>query len=300
MIISASYKTDIPAFYGDWFRARRAAGFCTVRNVWNNRDFRVPLNDADCSAFVFWTRNARPFRDELARTARTHPFTVQYTITGNPRWLERAVPRADNAIADIREIARNFGPDATVWRYDPVLISDETPEGWHTENATRIADALAGSVNEVVISFARIYRKTARNLARATEQQSVDWRDPDAAAKRGLLEKLRGIAEDRSMTLTVCTQPELADGLAAPARCIDTARLNRVAAHFDHAPVTARTKGPRTGCLCTESRDIGSYETCPHGCVYCYAVSDPEAARRNQRAHDPSVETLAPQMVESA
>jgi len=102
------------------------------------------------------------------------------------------------------------------------------------------------------------------------------------------------------MTLAVCTQPELADGLAAPARCIDTTRLNRIAAHFGHVPVTARTKGPRPGCLCAESRDIGSYETCPHGCVYCYAVSDPKAARRNQRAHDPSARTLAPQMVEPA
>ncbi len=300
MIISASYKTDIPAFYGAWFRARREAGFCTVRNVWNNRDFRVSLRDEDCSAFVFWTRNSRPFRDELERTARTHPFTIQYTLTGYPRWLERAVPQPADAIDDIREIARNFGPHAAVWRYDPVLVSDDTPEGWHAENARHIAGALAGSVDEMVVSFAQIYRKTARNLAVAAERQSVGWRAPDADAKRDLLESLRDIAGEHAMKLTVCTQPEVADGVAEAARCIDTVRLNRMAAHLGHPPVTARTKGPRPGCMCAESRDIGSYETCPHGCVYCYAVSRPDVTRRNQRMHVPSAETLAPQMVKPA
>ena len=96
-IISASYKTDIPAFYGDWFRARRMAGSCEVCNAWNGKTFRVSLRDENCSGFVFWTRNAKPFLAELDRTARTHPFVAQYTVTGYPRSLERSVVTTDAA-----------------------------------------------------------------------------------------------------------------------------------------------------------------------------------------------------------
>ena len=93
------------------------------------------------------------------------------------------------------------------------------------------------------------------------------------------------------MALTLCTQPALAalvPGIAAPARCIDAGRLGDVAGR----PVAAPVKGNRPGCLCAESRDIGAYDSCPHGCVYCYAVRRPEAAKRNHRRHDPGAEML--------
>ncbi|MBO6783215.1 MAG: DUF1848 domain-containing protein [Alphaproteobacteria bacterium] len=303
MIISASYKTDIPALYGDWFRARRAAGHATVRNVWNGKDFRVSLRDEDCSAFVFWTRNPAPFRDELDRTAQRHPFTVQFTVNGNPRWLERAVPARADAVEELNRISARFGPDAAVWRYDPVLLTDDTPASWHVDNFTRIADAVAGATNEVVVSFARIYRKTRRNLDRACAMHRHQWQGPPDSQRTDLAAALQDRAGERGITLSLCAQPDLiaagkGEGITfTPARCIDVARLNRVAAHFGIADVTARTKGPREGCLCAESRDIGAYDTCSHGCVYCYAVSDPDAARRHQRAHRPDAESLHPETV---
>lgn len=295
MIVSASYKTDIPAFYGAWFRARRDAGACTVRNPWNGRDFTVSLADSDVDGFVFWTRNARPFADELARAARTHPFTVQYTITGYPRALERAVAPADAAIADFRAVSARFGPDCAVWRYDPVAITDATPPGWHRENFRRLAGALAGTTSEAVVSFARIYAKTRRNLDRAAAAHGNAWRDPEPGERTEILSGLGEIARENGMALTLCTQPELADSTRLPAaRCIDAGRLDRVAARFGHRAVTARTRGNRDGCLCAESRDIGAYDTCPHGCAYCYAVADHDRARRTHRVHDCAAESLAP------
>ncbi len=290
-IISASYKTDIPAFYGNWFRARRMAGSCSVRNAWNGKTFQVSLRDQDCSGFVFWTRNAGPFRDELARTARTHPLVVQYTVTGYPRTLERAVVSANDAVADISSISRRYGTKAVVWRYDPVVVTDATPIDWHVENFSRLAGALAGHVDEVVVSFAQIYRKTRRNLEKAARETGNGWAAPDDAAKHDLLSQLHEIAGRNSLALTLCAQPELADGRAA-ARCIDAARLDRVAKHLGHASVSARTKGTRPGCLCADSRDIGSYETCPHGCVYCYAVGNPDKVRQHHKEHDPSAGML--------
>lgn len=290
-IISASYKTDIPAFYGDWFRAMRIAGSCEVRNAWNGKTFRVSLRDEDCSGFVFWTRNAKPFRAELERTARTHPFVVQYTVTGYPRTLERSVIAANTAISDICDISNCYGMKSIVWRYDPVVITDATPAAWHIDNFTRLAGALAAGVDEVVVSFAQIYRKTRRNLDRAAHETGNGWTDPDNAAKQDLLGRLGEIAEQNGLILSLCAQPDLAGALTA-ARCIDTARLDNVARSMGHTPVSARTKAARPGCLCAESRDIGGYETCPHGCVYCYAVANPDKVRQTHKDHNPNAAML--------
>ena len=291
-IISASYKTDIPAFYGDWFRARRMAGSCRVRNTWNGKTFQVSLRDEDCSGFVFWTRNAKPFRAELDRTARTHPFVVQYTVTGYPRSLERSVVGADTAISNICDVSNRYGRHSIVWRYDPVAITDATPAAWHIDNFTRLAGTIAASVDEVVVSFAQIYRKTRHNLDRAARDTGNGWTDPDNATKHDLLGRLNEIAKQNGLILSLCAQPALNDGLTA-ARCIDAVRLNNVARSLGHAPVSARTKATRPGCLCTESRDIGGYETCPHGCVYCYAVGNPNKARQAHKDHDPNAAMLA-------
>ncbi|MDX1575308.1 MAG: DUF1848 family protein, partial [Kiloniellales bacterium] len=108
--------------------------------------------------------------------------------------------------------------------------------------------------------------------------------------KVDLLRDLAAIAADQGIRPTLCTQPELAASGIAPARCIDAARLADLAGR----PIEARTKGNRPGCLCAESRDIGAYDTCPHGCVYCYAVRRPETAKHRYRAHDPAGAFLAP------
>ncbi len=92
------------------------------------------------------------------------------------------------------------------------------------------------------------------------------------------------------MNLTLCTEPELdtAVARAAPARCVDVARLSRIAGRA----IKVGEKGNRPGCLCAESRDIGAYDTCAHGCLYCYAVGDHRKARTNLAAHDALAERL--------
>jgi len=177
-----------------------------------------------------------------------------------------------------------------VWRYDPVLVSSLTPPDWHAANFARLAGLLRGAVDEVVVSFVQIYRKSARNLDAAAHREGFAWRDPPAEEKRALLARLAAIAADHRMRLTVCAQPELTAPGAAPAACIDAARLSDVAGR----PIRARIRGNRPGCLCAESRDIGAYDGCAMGCAYCYAVSSPEAARHRLAAHDPAAPSLTP------
>ncbi len=284
MIVSASYRTDIPAFYGDWFMARLKAGSVRVRNPYGGAEALVSLQRRDVDGFVFWTRNAGPFMDALAEIdGRGTPFVVQFTITGYPRALESRVADAERAAEQVRAIARRFGARAAVWRYDPILDTTLTQPAWHRENFARLATALEGAVDEVVVSWATIYRKTTRNLTVAAKQHGFEWRDPEAEEKRGLLADLAAIAAEHGMRLTLCAQPEIALSGIEPARCIDAGRLSDLAGH----PIPAKTKGNRPGCACAQSRDIGAYDSCPHGCVYCYAVSDPKRARERFGAHDP-------------
>lgn len=290
MIVSASYRTDIPAFYGRWFSNRLAAGFARVVNPYGGPPGRVDLTPGAVDGFVFWTRNLAPFAAALeAVEARGTPFVAQFTVTAYPRALERSVIAWEDAAAQMRALRRRRGPRAAVWRYDPIVLSTLTPPDWHRATFARLAGTLRGVTDEVVVSFAQPYRKTARNLDAAARAAGFSWHPAETAEKRALLAELAGIAAEHGMTLTLCTQPDLADvpGTAA-ARCVDAARLSDVAG----APVAAKRKGNRPGCLCAESRDIGAYDTCPHGCVYCYAVSGRAAARARFQAHDPEGDFL--------
>jgi hypothetical protein len=294
MIVSASYRTDIPAFYGEWFLGRLQAGVCEVANPYGGPAYRVALVGPEAEGFVFWTRNIAPFGPALeAVGARGLPFVVHYTITGNPRALEASVIPAARSVALVRALAERYGPRAVVWRYDPVLITSLTPPAWHRKTFAGLAAALAGATDEVVLSFAQIYRKTRTNTERAARRHGFAWHDPAPEEKRALLAELAGLARAQGLKATLCAQPEFLDeglrGEALPAaRCIDAKRLSEVAGHT----IEAKTRGNRPGCLCAQSRDIGAYDTCPHGCVYCYAVRRPEAAKRRHRSHDPARDIL--------
>jgi Domain of unknown function (DUF1848) len=290
VIVSASYRTDIPAFYAGWFLARLRAGYCRVANPYGGDTHEVSLALGDVDGFVFWTRNVRPLMADLDAVRQVAPFTVQFTLTGYPRALENSVIAAEEAIEQLRELRRRFGPRVAVWRYDPVVFTAGLDADTHAVAFAALARALAGTVDEVALSVVHPYRKTRRNLDRAARQHGFVWHDPPAEEKRELLARLAAIAAEHRIAPTLCSQPELLVPGLGEARCIDSERLSDVAQH----PIAARESGNRPGCRCALSRDIGAYDTCPHGCVYCYAVSDRDAARRNFRGHDPAADCLLP------
>lgn len=295
MIVSASYRTDIPAFYGPWFLRRFEEGFAKVVNPYGGPPSTVPLQDG-VDGFVFWTRNARPFRPALAAVRGAGlPFVVQYTITGYPRALESKVIEAGRAVDDIRALATEFGARAVVWRYDPIVLSSLTPAGFHRDTFARLADGLAGSVDECCISFANIYKKTRRTMDAAARADQFSWEDPPGEAKRLLAQDLAGLAAARGLALTLCSQETYLVPGIAPAACADVRRLEDVAAGWGiERRIKARIKGNRPGCFCAETRDIGAYDSCPHGCAYCYAVTSRPLARRRFADHDPEGDFLIP------
>lgn len=307
MIVSASYRTDIPAFYAAWFLRRLAAGYCRVANPYGGQDYTVSLRPEEVDGFVLWTRNLRPLLPQLDAVRRVAPFVVQFTITGYPRAFESSVIAADEAVAQLREVRRRFGPRAAVWRYDPIVFAEGggLDAAAHRTRFAELAQALAGVVDEVVLSVMHPYKKTRRNLDSAGSRHAFAWRDPPDDEKRELLGDLAMLGRDHGMAPRLCSQPDLLGptlpspacggavargGGLGEARCIDAQRLSDVA----QRPLAVRESGNRAGCRCALSRDIGAYDTCPHGCVYCYAVRDRDRAVANFRRHDPAADMLSP------
>ena len=189
MIISASYKTDIPAFYGEWFRHRLDAGFCRVVNPYNkNQHHLVSLRREDVDGFIFWTKNLTPFVDALDEVhQRGYPFVVQYTINCYPRTLETRVVNTDRSVRSFRLTADKYGEQSVVWRYDTIIFASDTGPDFHRKNFEAIASELSGYTSEVVVSFLQLYKKTKVNLEEAAREKGFNWYDPAPETKRGLL-----------------------------------------------------------------------------------------------------------------
>ena len=289
MIISASYRTDIPAFYGEWFKNRLDAGYCMVANPYGSKPYRVSLKREDVDGFVFWTKNLGPFLPKLKTVhERGYPFVVQYTINGYPRTLEFSVVDAERAIQHMHQVCQAYGPKVAVWRYDTIIFSSVTPLSFHIQNFDRLSKALEGATDEVVISFVQLYKKTLRNMKWAAETFDFTWEDPSDEMKRELVTELAQMARSRGMKLTVCSQRDYVVAGTEEAHCVDAGRFSAITGKS----ISLKIKGNRPECACFISRDIGSYDTCPHGCVYCYAVQNRELAQVRYKEHDPNSEFL--------
>lgn len=216
---------------------------------------------------------------------------LAYAYEQSTHW--RSPPRvvdARQSVEHLRVVAQEYGSRVPLWRYDPIIISSLTPPDYHRSNFSFLAKQLRGATDEVVVSVVQVYQKTRHNMDRAAKDDGFSWSDPNLDEKRSLLRDLASIAAEHQMRLTICTQPDLLIPGAGEARCIDAQRLTDIS----HKAFRTRLKGMRRGCGCFESIDIGDYDTCPHGCVYCYAVRNRRLALERYQAHDPHGEYLFP------
>jgi len=287
MIISASRRTDIPAFYAEWFMNRVREGFLLTKNPFNAHQVkRVSLLPQDVDAIVFWTRNAEKLLPELpALDSKGYAYYFQYTITGYPRALEKSVPRPERAIDIFKKLSERIGAGRVVWRYDPVLLSNRTELAEHKRLFAKIAAMLSGYTKRVVVSFADLYNKTERNLKAV---DNLAFRDI-TQDEESLLELAGFMAEIGSlhgMEVQTCAEKvELCSLGLVHGKCIDDELLRR---EFKLSIRGEKDKGQREECGCVKSIDIGQYNTCLHGCAYCYATFSQGLVRRNAQQHDPT------------
>lgn len=292
-IVSASRRTDIPAFYTEWFMRRIAAGYCLVPNPLNPRQVsRVSLAAEDTAAVCFWTRHAAPLLPRLAELdTRGFRYFFLYTLLDYPRVLDSNLPRLEERIAAFAALSDRVGPDRVIWRYDPIVLSSRTDAAFHCGAFKRLAAALSGRTRRCIISLMDVYRKLGPRL-RELAEEGVSLYEWDQGRFGDMIRGMVEAAGERGIALTGCSEKADLPALGVPpGGCIDAGYIGRVL-----GANVSRRKDPsqRERCRCAISRDIGMYDTCPFGCRYCYATSSLARARENHRRHDPRGEALLP------
>jgi hypothetical protein len=285
-IISASRRTDIPAFYMPWLMNRLDAGIVHYPNPFSGQVHSVSLRPEDVHSFVFWSKHygpLLPYLDELGQHG--YRFYFHYTMTGAPRLLEPHVPSWQHNVRIAHKLAARTSPRHVQWRFDPILFTDELTAEHYLTRFRQLAHALDGATTRCYFSFAAFYGKVERRI----HQHGIRAYDPPLAEKQALVNGMVNIATDYGITLYACCQDALVDEHVQKAHCVDG---NLLAELFPDRPLVTLSRPTRDQCGCFASRDIGMYDSCAFGCVYCYANSNHDRAIDRLRNHNPSHHTL--------
>jgi len=288
LIISASRRTDIPAFYSRWFINRIRAGYCSVPNPFNsNQVSKVSLLPDDVDVIVFWTRNPRPlfpYLEELDQLGYKYYF--QYTILNNPRLIDPKSPPTDVAIRTFRELSQQIGENRMIWRYDPIVFSNQTEVSFHLDSYKKIAADLHGYTQRSIISIMDNYTKARSRLSQLSEQGCKLLNPKDCSqAIQQLIPVLVEIASRFQMEIFSCAEVlDLSTFGVRPGKCVDNDFIQHV---FGLDVVKKKDPSQRKECGCVISKDIGMYNSCLFGCQYCYATRSFELAQCNLNEHNP-------------
>lgn len=294
MIISASRRTDIPAFYHKWFMNRIRAGYCTVPNPFNRKQVsRINLTPEDVEVIVFWTRNPKPLLSSLAELDELgYKYYFQFTLMNNPSFIETNKVSLSVAIKTFQELANLIGSEKVIWRYDPIVFSEDTNVDFHLQEYSDIAEQLSGYTDRCVISFVDRYGKNKGRLQKIEIEKDISFYNfediPEVSSD--FLPSIGEIASQHKMQLFSCAEPyDLKSYGINHGKCIDDGYIKEV---FGIEVGHKKDSGQREACGCVKSRDIGMYDSCLFGCQYCYATTSFDKARENHRQHNSNSPSL--------
>lgn len=289
-IISVSRRTDIPAFYPEWFMNRIRDGYVRWMNPFSKAIYQVSLRPEDVSAIVFWSKNYVPLLPYMAELdAGGYNMLFHFTITGLPRVFEPRVPETVELVKCARVLSNRYGGESVLWRYDPVLISSNTDKQYHLNRYRELCAAMEGSVKRCYFSFAVFYPKVRRNADKLNNEAGVLLHDLPIAERVQIANVLADIASEYGIEMFSCCGDYLLGDKIKKAHCVDAELLHRLYPDKIRRLISAPT---RKECGCCECTDIGAYDTCPHGCVYCYANTNAVTASRSYDRHDPRSDLL--------
>ena len=278
MIINTGQRTDIPAFYAEWFANRLKESVVCVRNPYNpNQVSRYRLDPSVVDVIGFCTKNPAPMFPymDLLKEYGQYWFV---TITPYGRDIEPNVPDKHRLLNDFRTLSDLVGVNAVGWRYDPIFLSDRYTMEYHLRAFAQIASALDGFTKTVVISFIDLYPKVRRNFPEAREVSTEQ--------RLTLGREIIRIAASHGMTVKPCAE---GDELAPyGADCGGCMRISDYEKAIGHRLLAPKRKGARERCACYLACDIGAYNTCRHFCRYCYANDEPSRVLAQSRLHDPN------------
>lgn len=267
MIVSASRRTDIPSLYAEWFLEKIKVGYVDVKNPFNaNQIKRISLLPKDVDCFVFWTKYVSPFIPYL-NSIKKYSYYFSFTITPYSNDLEINLPKKDLIIDGFKKLSETIGSEKVIWRYDPIIFTDKYDLNFHRKTFTEFCKKLTGYTNKCIVSFVTMYQKTKRNMA------GINYQLLSGEDNLNFLNELAQISKTFSIGLETCAM-DVGNGKFDfnPGACVDGNLINKI---IETPQNFKKDKGQRNACWCVKSVDIGSYNTCKHGCIYCYANRNP-------------------------
>ncbi|GGK02931.1 DUF1848 domain-containing protein [Parabacteroides faecis] len=279
MILSVSRRTDIPAFYSDWFYNRIKEGYIYVRNPMNIHQIsKIEINPDVVDCIVFWTKNPKKMLSRLNELS-DYNYYFQFTINSYDKALELNVPKKSNVIDTFKELSDKIGSNKVIWRYDPILLSHKIDINYHIQYFEEIAKRLSSFTNKCTISFIDNYKKTERNLDGTGSKELSD-------SEIILLSKdLVKIASSYDIEIQTCAEKIDLKAIGIKhGRCIDNIVIEGI---VGYQLETKKDKNQRSECGCIESIDIGEYNTCCHNCLYCYANFNKDQVMQKTKRHNP-------------
>lgn len=278
MILNTGCRTDIPAYYSEWFYNRIKEGYVLARNpYYPNQVMKYSLSPDVVDCLCFCTKNPEPMLSRMGEIEQFKQFW-QVTITPYGRDVEPCVPAKEMVMEALKRLAEAVGVNAVSWRYDPIFITEKYSLDYHIESFDKMAENLAGYTNTCVISFIDLYVKTRRNFSGIREVSKADQitlakRFVEIGRKYGI--RIRSCCEgtflaEYGVDVSGCmTKPVIEKAIGAS---LDLVKMKKPA---------------REECDCLLGNDIGMYNTCGHGCLYCYANYDRKTVEQNMRLHNP-------------
>ncbi|MEJ2476868.1 MAG: DUF1848 family protein [Desulfobacterales bacterium] len=280
IVLSASRRTDIPAFYLTWFMSSLDRGFFDIANPLNKRVTRVPAGPDTVDTIVFWSKDfGRFLAEEIGEELRKRGYGLFFNFTVNSRspLLEPKVPPLESRLDQLESLSRRFGPQSINWRFDPLCFYRKS--GGSVENNLADFSVIARSarragVTRCITSFMDHYPKIQRRLAAVP---GFSFIDPSPVEKAAILLKLETRLRPLKIGLSTCCEKNILQRLPAetmirPSACISNTLLTEL---YGGRISLKRDTGQRRrqGCGCQVSVDVGSYgdQPCSHGCLFCYA-----------------------------
>ncbi len=285
MIISASRRTDIPAFHSDWFMERIKAGYVYVRNPMNPHQIsHISLSPEMVDGIVFWTKDPTPMIPRLD-ALKDYMYYFQFTITSYGTDVERNIPIKDKVIIPaFQRLSDLIGPERVIWRYDPIFLNETYTLDYHFHHFEKLAERLSPYTRKCTISFLDFYRDTAKKMA-ALSPRILSAEQQERSAKI-----LAEIAHSYGLRIDTCAEGiELQRYGIEHARCIDDRLFERL---LQCSLDVKKDRSQRPKCGCIESVDIGAYDTCYNGCLYCYADHGKKTLRADNVKNDPDAPLL--------
>ena len=281
MIISASRRTDLPAFYSEWLFNRLKEEYVLVRNPMNIHQIgKISLSPDVVDGIVFWTKNPMPMMGRLSELEK-YTYYFQFTLTAYDRDVEQNIPSKNGLIIPaFQTLSKSIGRARVVWRYDPIFFNDRYTMEYHCKYFRVLASKLSDYTEKCTISFLDLYKNTERNVRPLNIQVET------LEMQYELMQRFSEIAKEYGFYIDTCAEKIELGSLDIPhACCIDKDRFERIG----NCKLTlGKDPNQRAECGCVASIDIGTYNTCKHGCLYCYANYSQNTVNKNAMAHNPN------------